>query len=150
MITYQQEFLESVRDDAQPLLEAHWQEIALNKDIVPLDPDWDAYEQLEEDGKLFIFTARDDGQLAGYFVVIVAPHIHYKSTLFGNNDLIYLAPEYRLGFTAAKLLRFAEQCLRKDGVAVLMINTKDHKPFDALLTRGGYNLVERVYGKRLE
>ena len=84
MITYQQEFLESVRDDAQPLLEAHWQEIALNKDIVPLDPDWDAYEQLEEEGKLFIFTARDGGQLAGYFVVIVAPHIHYKSTLFGT------------------------------------------------------------------
>lgn len=149
MITYQQEFLDDVRDSAASLLVEHWKEVALNKDIIPLDPDWDAYEKLEGEGKLRIFTVRDSSLLVGYFVVIVDTHIHYKSTLFATNDLIYLRPSSREGFVAARLIRFAEKCLRADDVTVLMINTKDHRPFDPLLIRGGYELFDRVYGKRL-
>lgn len=149
MVSFKQELLNDTRDAATSLLWAHWREVALNKDIIPLDPDWDAYERLEDDGKLRIFTARDGIKLVGYFVVIVSSHLHYKSTLFAENDLIYLDPDYRKGHVAARLIRFAEKCLREDGVTVLMINTKDHRPFDPLLVRSGYGLVERVYGKRL-
>jgi hypothetical protein len=85
MISFQQESLVTTKEDARPLLEKHWEEIALNKDVIKLNPDWDAYADLEDAGILKIFTARSDGKLIGYFVVFVKAHIHYKDHLRGIN-----------------------------------------------------------------
>lgn len=148
-ITYQQEFLVTVENDIKPLLERHWEEIAVNKDVIKLNPDWDAYAELEWNGNLKIFTARDDGKLIGYFVVIVRKHIHYKDHLFAANDILFVAPEFRKGTTGTKLIKFAEKCLKEDGVSVLVVNTKRHKPFDKLLDWLGFNHVENVYSKLL-
>ena len=148
-ITYQQEFLATVEDEAKPLLNSHWEEIALNKDKIKLNPDWEAYEALEHQGKLKIFTARDDGQLVGYFVVIVGTNLHYKDHLFASNDIIYLSPNHRKGFTGIKLVKFAEKCLKDDGVSVLTINTKVHQPFDKLMDFLKFRKIERVYSKYL-
>ncbi len=147
MIKYQQEFLLTARPDAQRLLEAHWEEIALNKGKIALNPDWDAYEALEEAGKLLIFTAREDNKLIGYFVVLVGVNLHYKDHVFATNDILYLDKDYRKGRIGLKLIKFAEKCLKDDGVSVLTINTKVHKPFDTLMEYLGFNLIERVYSK---
>ena len=149
-ITYQQEFLVDVESEIIALIELHWQEIALNKDSIKLNPDWEAYAQLEHEGKLKIFTSRSGNNLVGYFVVFVAHNIHYKDHLFGTNDIIYLHPDYRKGFTGIKLIKFAEKSLKQDGVSVLVINTKAHQPFDTVLTFLGFNLIERVYSKYLK
>jgi hypothetical protein len=37
------ENLAKVRREIEPLLEQHWQEIALNKDIIKMNPDWEGY-----------------------------------------------------------------------------------------------------------
>ncbi len=146
-ITYQQEFLAQVQVEAQELIELHWEEIALNKDFIKLNPCWDSYHELEDKGKLKIFTARDKGSLVGYFVVIVTPHLHYKDHLFAANDILYLHRDYRKGFTGIKLIKFCEECLINDGVSILTINTKTHQPFDPIMDRLGFNLIERVYSK---
>ncbi|MDC0117576.1 hypothetical protein OAI16_06755 [Flavobacteriaceae bacterium] len=139
----------TVEDEVKPLLNSHWEEIALNKDKIKLNPDWEAYEALEQQGKLKIFTARDDGQLVGYFVVIVGTNLHYKDHLFASNDIIYLSPNHRKGFTGIKLVKFAEKCLKDDGVSVLTINTKVHQPFDKLMDFLKFRKIERVYSKYL-
>lgn len=149
MISYQQEFLATFRAEAEPLLVRHWQEIALHRDLIPLAPDWPAYEALEAAGVLRIFTARDDGRLVGYFACFVRPHLHYCGHLFAVNDVLFLAPEHRRGWAGARLIRFAERCLREDGVTVLAINTKRHRPFDVLLKRLGFGAAETVYQKVL-
>jgi len=146
-IKYQQEFLDSVVEDAKGLLESHWDEIALNKDKIKINPDWDTYYALQEQGKLDIFTARDEGVLVGYFVVFVYPHIHYKDHLFAKNDLLYLAPSHRKGFTGVKLIKFAEKMLKEDGVSVLVVNTKNHKPFHKLMEFLGFSSAETSYSK---
>ena len=148
-VKYQQEFLSSVRGEIEPLLNSHWEEIALNKEKIKLNPDWDAYQSFEDQGKLKIFTARDDGQLVGYFVVIVGTNIHYKDHLFASNDIIYLSPNHRKGFTGIKLIKFAEKCLKTDGISVLTINTKVHQPFDKLMDFLKFRKIERVYSKYL-
>lgn len=148
-ITYQQEFLVTTEKDARPLLEKHWQEIAVNKEHIKLNPDWEAYADLEASGNLKIFTARDGSALVGYFVVFVRNHIHYKDHLFAHNDILFLSEPYRKGFTGIKLIKFAEECLKADGVSVLTINTKTHKPFDGVLQRLGFNHVENIYSKLL-
>jgi GNAT superfamily N-acetyltransferase len=87
--------------------------------------------------------------LVGYFVVVVSSGLHYKDHLFAYNDIIYLSPEYRKGFTGVRLIRFAEGCLKSDGVSVLTINTKVHQPFDRLMDFLKFKNVERVYSKYL-
>ena len=149
MVKYQQEFLSQVELDIQYLIELHWSEIALNQDNIKLNPDWSAYHSLEEQGKLKIFTARNGDRLVGYFVVIVGNNIHYKDHLFATNDIIYMHKDYRKGFAGIRLIKFAERHLKEDGVSVLTINTKIHQPFDAVLERLKFNMVERVYSKYL-
>ena len=147
MVSFQQEFLCQVEVDIVPLIEDHWEEIGQNKGPIKLNPDWDAYKNLEQAGLLNVFTARSQGKLVGYFVVIVARHIHYKDHIFASQDLLYLCPEYRKGMTAIKLVKFAEKYLKEDGVSVMVMNTNIEKPFDLLLERLGFTYTERLYSK---
>ena len=147
--TYQQEFLINIQEELELLLTDHWEDVAVNKDVIKLNPDWDAYHSLEDSGALKIFTVRVDEKLVGYFVVILRNHIHYKDHLYAFNDALFLKHEYRKGFTGAKLMKFAEKCLKDDEVSVLVVNTKRHKPFDGLLEWLGYSHVENVYSKYL-
>jgi len=155
---FQQEFIaNSSQAEKDVIFRSHWDEIALNKTDIALNPDYERYEQLETAGILKIFTARENvckhtnrTVVAGYFVCFVMPHLHYKDHLFATNDILYLKPEYRQGFTALGLIRFAEKCLAEDGVSVVQINTKAHKSFDPLLERMGYTLNDRVYGKLIK
>ena len=149
-IRYQQEFLETCLDELKDLITFHWEEIALNKDHIKLNPDWDRYLELESLGILKVFTARLDSKLIGYFVVFVSKHIHYKDHLFASNDVLFLKQEYRKCMTGVNLIKFAESCLKEDGVSVLTINTKVHKPFDVIMDKMGFDLVERVYSKYLQ
>lgn len=149
-VTYQQEFLDTCKEDSKSLIEEHWKEIALNKDVIKLNPDWEAYKALEASGSLSIFTARDNGILVGYFVVITRDHIHYKDHRFASNDILYLSPEYRRGRIGLNLIKFAEECIKQDGISVLVINTKCHKPFDSLLEYLGFTHIENIYSKLLK
>ena len=48
MITYQDETYDSCIDEIKPLFFKHWEEIAGNKDVIALEPDFDKYKQIEE------------------------------------------------------------------------------------------------------
>lgn len=144
---YQQERLDSVQEECQPLINKHWEEIAINQDNIKLNPDWDTYYKLESLGMIKIYTARVDGKLVGYFTIVVTKGLHYVDHLFGATDMIYISPEYRKGRAGYGLIKFAEQELKKSGVSVLVINTKDHAPFDKLLQSMDYSLAERLYQK---
>jgi len=146
-VTYQQEFLDTFIKDCKTLLEDHWKEVALNKDKIKLNPDFDRYYKLQEQGSLDIFTARDNGVLVGYFVVFVDTNLHYKDHLFAKNDLVYIDPNYRKGFTAVRLIKFAEKSLKEDGVSVLVVNTKNHKPFHKLMRYLKFSDTETIYTK---
>ena len=61
--------------------------------------------------------------------------------------MIYVRPDKRAGMTGFKLIKYAESRLKEMGVSVININTKVHAPFDSLMDRMGYNLIERLYSK---
>jgi len=144
---YQLEDLASVRGEVDELFYKHWEEIAVNKDKIKLNPDWSFYETLDSMGLLGVYTIRESGTLVGYFVVVAKPHPHYKDHVFAVNDIIYIDPNYRKGLAGFKLIKFVEKDLKTRGVSVLVINTKVHKPFDVLLERLGFQNVERAYSK---
>ena len=139
------ENLANVKRDIEPLIKQHWEEIALNKDIIKLNPDWRAYAELDRVNALRVFTARKDGKLVGYFVVIVSKALHYADHLFANNDIIFLTKPARKGLTGVKLIKFAIDSLKAEGITKLHINTKAHQPFDPILERLGFEEIERIY-----
>lgn len=147
-ITYQQEFLTSCQADIEVLLKEHWKEVSPEY-LLKLDPDWEIYSDLEMSGSLSIFTARFDGKLVGYFVAICHKDLHHKGHKFAYNDSLYLDKDYRKGLTGAKLIKFAEKCLKEDGVEALRVSTKRFKPFDKLLCWLGYTHEENTYTKFL-
>jgi len=148
-ITYQQEFLASVKSEVWPLLQQDWDEIEHNKEMLPLDPNWGLYELLEEQGNFYVFTARDGGNLVGYFTVIVFPSMHSRNAMLAANDVIYLDKNYRRGSVGTRLFKFAEKCLKEDGHRVLYITTTEKHPIDPLLERLGYTKIETKFEKVL-
>ena len=81
--------------EIRQLLDIHYQELALNKDKVPLDPQWDLYENHEDSGRLVYVTLREEGELIGYVISIVAPGLHYKTCLTAHMDILFVRPDKR-------------------------------------------------------
>ena len=42
----------SVKEDIQPLIEKHWELVALNQGAIKLNPDWERYAELDAAGML--------------------------------------------------------------------------------------------------
>ena len=145
--TFQVERWSDLQAEMLPLLSKHWEEIAINRDKIPLDIDMDRYAALEEAGALHIVTAREDGELIGYHVAIVSPHLHYKSTLHGITDVYFIRPEHRKGFTGIRLFKRVEEEMRKLGVRKLFTGTKLHLDMGKVFERLGYSPTERLYTK---
>jgi GNAT superfamily N-acetyltransferase len=132
-----------------PLLQAHFDEIAHDRTL-KLEPYHLAYMQFEAAGSLRCYTARVEGKLVGYLVVVIAPHMHYVSLLQATQDVIYVDPEHRKSGTGLGLLRFAERHLEQDGVDVISQHVKiAHPTLGKVLEHMGYEPVDTIYVKRI-
>jgi N-acetylglutamate synthase-like GNAT family acetyltransferase len=145
--TYAVERWKDLRAEMLPLLVRHWKEVALNHADVPLDIDEARYKQLDESDALHIVTVRREGELIGYHVAIVTPHLHYASTLHGITDVFWIAPECRHGVTALRMFQRVERELKKRGVRKMFTATKLHLDQGSLFEHMGYRAVERLYSK---
>jgi hypothetical protein len=142
-------FSEALLAEMLPLLEAHWAEIAHYPDI-PLEVDASAYHAAERNGALRIFTVREPGRnnaLIGYAAYFVRGNPHYASSVQASQDVIYVAPEAR-GSTGARLIQFADDQFRRDGVQAVYHHVKVAHNFGRLLERMGYVAVDVIYAKR--
>ena len=147
MIEYKEETFDQVIDEIKPLLEDHWEEIALNKEVIKLNPNYEMYEKLCNSGVMKIITARNDGKLIGYCICIIAYNLHYKDSLTATNDIFFISKDYRKGSTGVKLFIKNEEILKSYGVQRLIMNTKVHQDVGAIFERLGYKQTERVFGK---
>lgn len=138
----QEQFSRELVMECMPLLYAHYNEIAWLKEKIPLDPDYDRYEAGAKAGVIRIFTARRDADLVGYAIFIVQPHLHYRQTMWAMNDILYVMAGIRGYAIGAKLLRFAEEQLRGDGVHVIGLHSKDAHNIGPLAARLGFERVE--------
>lgn len=147
MITFQEEYLVDCLDEMKPLFETHWDEIALHKDKIVLNPDYSKYLILDEAGMLHVLTARDEGKIIGYFISFIDHHVHYKDHVFAINDILFIHPDYRKGSVGYKLFKSAEASLKEIGVSVLMIHAKVQHDFKPLMDKLGFDRVEYNYSK---
>ena len=167
-LRFRWEGLHSLAREILPLFQQHWQEIALDRDIVPLDPDWDNYYDLATTGKLHVLTAREvmpdvcradsaneklpADPLVGYVFNLIGGHLHYNSTKFAHTEMFWLMPEYRFGWNGFKLLKYNLRGLKQRGVVVSTINIKlgfKNARVGQLLARLGYAPTDIVLRKVL-
>jgi GNAT superfamily N-acetyltransferase len=149
-VTYQCERFDDVIDEVTPHLLRHWDELARNKDEIPLEPDYDAYSALDKAGRLLICTCRDGGKIAGYACYFILPrHPHYNAP-WAIADIFWLAPEYRRLHIGTGIFQSLEQALRARGVLVMHTTFKvEHPAAGYLLQSMGHVLIEHGYAKFL-
>jgi len=80
-------------DDLARITREHWAAIALNRRDVPLVVDWEAYLSAERAGTWRAFTARRDGRLIGYIAFNFQHPVRYRTTLYIQEDTIWIIPE---------------------------------------------------------
>lgn len=149
-LTFQQEDVSVFIEDCMDLIIEHWKDVALNQDSTPLDPDWGQYTALAAAGILHITSARtEDGELVGYAVCSMAPHIRYKSAKWAEGDVFYLKPEHRKGSAGRRLLQAVEDAMKELGATQMIQKVKTHKDVGAVFERMGYTAIERVFVKEL-
>ncbi|QDP58954.1 MAG: hypothetical protein Unbinned2819contig1003_40 [Prokaryotic dsDNA virus sp.] len=142
---YAHESFTNVKTEIKPLLDEHWKEIALHQDDIKLEPNWEGYAKLADQGALRIYTAREKGALKGYFVVIVMPSLHYSRHLFANNDILFLKKTHRKGTTGIKLIKYAVEDLKAYGVKLININVKKKQDFGVVLEHMEFEHVEDMW-----
>jgi hypothetical protein len=135
-----------VRDEIEDLIVMHYDEIALDKHVIKLDPDWGKYESMERDNALRIFTARKDGKLVGYSVFFLVWHQQFKQNLFAQNEMIFLHPDYR-GDTGVRLIRYSQEQLAKDRIDKLIYEAKPDTTLYHLLLKMGHVVQGIILGK---
>lgn len=148
-VKYTQEFLRDIRKEIQGILQEDYDEIEYDKERRKLNPNWDLYQRVEDQGDLYIFTCRHEGDIIGYMTVIVHADLHDKYNTCATQDILFLSKPYRKGFIGYNLVRFAENCLKQDGLTHLTITTTSDNPVDGFMKRLGYKEVEKKFERKL-
>lgn len=148
-VTFAVEGWFAVKDEMSHLWPDHWQEVAVNKEQIKLDPDLDTYAAFANAGMLHIVVARKEGEVIGYHFSIVRPHLHYRQSLSAFTDIYYIAPQYRTGRTPLRLFEYVEKTLKARGVQKMFTGTKLSLDAGPLFEHMGWTETERLFVKMI-
>lgn len=149
MLTAQIESFTERLDEFKPLFPLHWEELALNKDKVPLVPMYEVYIERESRGELLFVTLRELGEPVGYFIGFIAPGLHYRTCLTCTMDIFFVRPDKRNGMGGLKLFRTVEKELKRRGVQRWFVGSKCHADASRLFEALKFEKVEVYYSKWL-
>ena len=133
---------------ADDLFREHYEEVARHKRIMQLSPDWDRYETIEANGSLFALAAWVGGTLVGYSATFIGAHLHYSGLIFAQNDVLFVAPDYR-GGAGKMLIRATEDEARARGAQMLTWHAKQGTALDRILPHLRYDVHDVIYSKEL-
>jgi len=149
-ITYMIEPWSKVWGELQPLWDAHWKEVALNRDEIKLAVDFEAYADQERMGTLQVMVARADGFVIGYHLSFIHPHLHYRDSLSAYTDVFYVDPSYRKGSVGINLFREVEKAWKARGVQKAFTGTKKSLDLSRLFEHLGWTAAETLFVKMIQ
>lgn len=149
MITVMPESFEEMLPELQEILPLHYEELALNKDKVPLSPQYNIYIDSEREGQLLFMVMREAGEMIGYFIGFISPGLHYSTCLTCNMDIFYIHPDKRGHRYGKALFEAVEAENKRRGVQRWFVGSKCHKDASWLFQQLGFDRVEVYYSKWL-
>lgn len=139
-----------IQQEIFPLWQRHWSDLALNRDSITLDPDWERYGAIDREGLLHLLTVRCESKLVGYWMAILFPHLHYKSAgLMAHTDAYYLLPEFRLANAGIKMVSAMEKSMRERGITKWYNSFKLHQDKQVFFRALGFEMTDMVCTKLL-
>jgi len=126
----------------QSLIDSNWQETGLD---FPFNPDIGFYNRAFDMGILFGVIAIDQNQeVVAYASVAVVPHQHNHTVLFGNNDAIFVHPDYRNSLLSGRLIKLSESEAKLRGATMFMWHCRHNTGLLDMFLKHGYHPVESV------
>lgn len=147
-VTFAMEDVEGVIGEIAPLMQDH--DRVISNDLTkgwPLDINEEVYRTLERMGLCKIFTARCDGKLVGYCTMFLNNSVQRKTLRLALEDAFYIAPEFRRGGVASKMVDFIETNL-KEVVDMVHFHAPESNPiFGKFLKGKGYKKYAEIMSK---
>ena len=111
------------------VFKSHGEEVPFISGRNEVELDVELYEQVESTGCLSILCAyTDEGELAGYMILIAEPLTHHKDKWAAVTDAFYVLPKFR-GQGVFKLLSdYAESYCKQCGITSLFICVNSNFP----------------------
>ncbi len=147
--TYQVEPWAEVEEAIRGLTEGHWREIAVDKEHIPLNVNWELYRKRAQDGSLHATTVRVDAVVVGYYISFIGPHPHYGPELWGFLDAFYIVKEHRNANAGLQLFATMEDDMKRLGVKALISSTKKDHNVAPLFEYRAWDQVGYQFMKRL-
>lgn len=148
MITCHVESFTDRVEELKQIIPMHYEELALNKDKVPLSPQWEVYKQRDAAGQCLFMVMREAGEMIGYFIGFISPGLHYSTCLTCTMDIFYIRPDKRgSGLPGIKLFKAVEAELKRRGVDRWFVGSKTKADASALFERLKFDRVEVYYSK---
>ncbi len=132
----------------EALLDGYRAEGAIDGLPAPM-PRWDIYKTLEAKGLLHVFAARSDGVLAGFIILLFAPHPHYLEPL-ATSESFFVAKTHRMSRLWLKLLKAVEDKATALGAPAFRVSAPLGGRLCEVLPRMGYVATNQTFLKRLE
>ena len=134
---------------ADPLFEEHYEEIARNKQIMKLKPNYKLYEALNSTGWFFIYVAMQGDVCIGYSMNIMMHHLHYADLRIAQNDILFVKKELRGGRLGLRLLKATEDYAKSEGCKLMLWHAKENTALAKLLPKLKYGVQEIMYSKEI-
>lgn len=147
MLTACVESLTENLETLKEILPLHWEELALNKDKVPLHPRYDIYLNNDAEGAILFATLRSKGVLVGYYVGFTGSELHYKTCSGLRQDIFYVHPEFRGVRGGVLLFKAVENEAKRRKIQRMIGVSKCHADSSRLFDFLGYEKIETVHSK---
>jgi predicted GNAT superfamily acetyltransferase len=135
--------------NAGELFEEHWDEIALNKQVMVLKPDEARYRAMEQAGSLLILAAWEGEALVGYSVNFIINHLHYADLRLCSNDLLFITRSKRAGRLGLKMIRETEKCAAEKGAQLMLWHAKPDTALAVMMPKMGYGVQDIIFSKEI-
>ncbi len=135
--------------ERQELFEEHYQELATDKGLMRLSPNWKRYYALEEQDMVSVIAAWLGDEMVGYSVNLTFHHMHYADLKVMQNDVLFVTKDHRHTGAGLKLIEATEEMGRAMECGMVLFHSKLDTSLGLILEARGYQVQDVIQSKAL-
>lgn len=141
--------VQQMLDSATELFKEHYDEIALNKQVMVLEPFVEKYLALEAQNEIFVLALHSGDEVIGYSVNFLFNHVHYAKLRVCSNDLLFVSKEHRNGRAGYMLIKETEKFAKQRDAQLMFWHAKPNTALEKLMPRLGYGYQDIIFSKEI-